>query len=188
MRAYIGLYGNVPLQKHYCEDCQMFAFVLRGKFLCCDSRADRTPQTYKRESQPAQIRRLPPIEARREVLRLQNNACLYCLRDFGSHVQRGKRIITLRLHWDHFIPYNLTQNNYTYNFVAACHLCNGIKYDHVFQTVEEVRIYVATHQRRRMPVLSDRNSPHAPMEKVLLADVPMEAVREGQPQAQAAPS
>jgi len=50
----------------------------------------------------------------------------------------------LCLEWDHQVPYSYSQNNHDANFLPACHLCNRWKSALIFQTVEEVKVYVAT--------------------------------------------
>jgi len=39
------------------------------------------------------------------------------------------------------VPFSYSQNNYRYNFVAACQICNGLKGSSMFATVEEARAY-----------------------------------------------
>lgn len=92
----------------------------------------------------------------------QDYRCFYCFRRFGSTVFRdrtkGHRLATrvfgesvgfepnrirLQLNWDHLIPWDYSRNNQNRNFVAACHVCNGIKRDLIFDTEAEARLYVA---------------------------------------------
>ena len=48
----------------------------------------------------------------------------------------------LRVVWDHLEPYCYKANNDDSNFVAACHICNGIKTDLCFRYVEDARKYI----------------------------------------------
>jgi len=92
----------------------------------------------------AQDRRKAPTAAERQmILELQGNRCLYCEMLFGAAVERKGRLIFLKVNWDHFVPFAYTQNNYAYNFVAACQICNGIKSSMTFKTVEEAKVYIA---------------------------------------------
>lgn len=50
--------------------------------------------------------------------------------------------VRLLLNWDHFVPYVHSQNNHGVNFLAACHVCNGIKGDRCFGTVDEAKSYI----------------------------------------------
>jgi hypothetical protein len=99
----------------------------------------------------AQDRRKGPNAAEKKlILELQGNRCLYCEMLFGSAIERKGRLIFLKVNWDHFVPFAYTQNNYAYNFVAACQICNGIKSSHLFKTLEEARIYVRTIRDARV--------------------------------------
>jgi hypothetical protein len=141
-KDYIGIYGNVNLRKSWCVSCQQMAIVLRGLLQCCEKPIDCDPQRFKRESIAEQRRHLPPAEDRRAQLKMQENRCIYCERQFGSRVYRKMRLVRLRICWDHFVPYALMQDNRAVNFVAACHLCNSWKSDKVFQTLTDARLYL----------------------------------------------
>ena len=145
-KSFIALFGNVALQKQFCEQCQEVSLVIKGKLACCDVLALEKPTKYKRESEPEQRRRLPPFEYRTAQLEEQNHCCFYCRRPFGAFVTRKRRLVRLSIAWDHFIPYAYSQDNHARNFVAACQICNAIKNDRCFQTVEEACIYISTHE------------------------------------------
>jgi 5-methylcytosine-specific restriction endonuclease McrA len=51
-------------------------------------------------------------------------------------------LFILKVNWDHVVPFSYSQNNYAYNFVAACQICNGIKGSQMFKTLEEARIHI----------------------------------------------
>lgn len=141
--SYMALYGAVAIEKAYCKDCEDYSFVLDGKLVCCDKSPDRPPWRYRRVSEPEQHRKLPKIAARRAKLEEQEHRCLYCRRAFDSIVYRKGKPVRLRLHWDHMVPYAYGRDNHDANFAASCHICNHIKSDHCFQTVEEAQIYLA---------------------------------------------
>ncbi len=91
----------------------------------------------------ARDRRKGPSEARKRELReLQENCCFYCGRRFGSWVYRGFKLVWLRVHFDHVVAYAYSRNNYPDNFVAACHICNGLKGSKLFETVDEAKAYL----------------------------------------------
>jgi hypothetical protein len=79
------------------------------------------------------------LAAKQRILAEQDNCCLYCGQELGSIRFRGAEPITLRLHWDHRIPYAYARNNYDYNYVAACHICNVIKGSRVFESLDEAQ-------------------------------------------------
>ncbi len=140
----IGLYGNVAIERTVCPKCSDWSLVLDGRTLCCDERLADTepPEKFRRMSEPEFRRKIPRLKERQAILEEQGNRCFYCDRRFGSHVWRGLRRLVVRLAWDHLLPYSMTANNYAHNFVAACSICNGLKSNHVFHTIEEARIYV----------------------------------------------
>ena len=141
-QSYVGLYGNVKLIKAWCENCQAQSIVRDGELLCCGTPIEADPDRYKRESEPEQRRRRPSLKDRQQQLETQDYKCFYCLRSFGSYGYRKKKGIRLQIHYDHLVPYALTQNNNATNFVAACHVCNGMKSAICFRTIEEAQIYL----------------------------------------------
>jgi 5-methylcytosine-specific restriction endonuclease McrA len=147
MSDYLGLYGNIGVVKARCLDCKTHAFVVGGKLACCDKLVEVAPQIVKREACPEQERRLPALSERRAQLESQQHQCFYCERTFGSRVFRGTRGTTLQINWDHVIPYAYSQNNATLNFVAACHICNGLKSSHLFPTLDAAREFLNSKWR-----------------------------------------
>ena len=73
------------------------------------------------------MRRPPSTYEREQALERQDGKCFYCNQPLGAVRTRNGREVTLRTHWDHLMPYAYDQNNSPDNFVAACHVCNGIK-------------------------------------------------------------
>lgn len=84
-------------------------------------------------------RESPRLADRSRVLELQGNRCLYCEIPIGAQIARGSQNITLRAHWDHFVPFAYLASNPSSNWVLACHVCNGIKLARMFQTVQAAR-------------------------------------------------
>lgn len=141
-RSYVAIYGNTAIPRAWCPECKDYSWVISGKIACCDRPMEKTPDRYKRESEPEQHRKLPPKRLRDAQLEAQGHRCLYCERVFGSHVWRKGKRIRLKINWDHLVPYSLTQDNSANNFVAACHICNLLKSDHCFQTVDQARVHI----------------------------------------------
>ena len=148
MRSVLGMYGNVALVRAFWPECGVWAVVREGHLQCCYHRYGGDPRRIKRMCESPQIRRCPSVEAAKEILDAQNNRCLYCDHEFGDAVfYKGRRRL-IKLHWDHMVPWDYTQNNSDENFAAACSICNGIKSDLVFRTVEEVRLHVGVYWER----------------------------------------
>jgi hypothetical protein len=148
--CHIAVYGKVQLERRYCKDCKRFAFVIDRRIQCCDALVGTVPtDSLKRKRisiNPPNRGKLRKRE-KKEILKQQQGRCFWCDRLFGSIVwRRGKRI-ALRINWDHYVPFRFSQDNRPSNFVAACHVCNGIKASIMFRSAEEYRVYI---QNRRI--------------------------------------
>lgn len=91
-------------------------------------------------------RRQPSKLLRDQILEAQGGRCFYCRLPFGGVIYRGHKPVSLQLHWDHVVPFSYSRNNRPANFVAACHVCNGIKGDLMFDTPAKAAAYI--EQRR----------------------------------------
>lgn len=143
-REHFALYGNVRLLRAWCDECGGYAFILSGEFACCGKihASSPPPKKYKRMSEPVQKRHGISNEDKTKKLKNQDFRCFYCLRLFGDTVWLISGARTLKIHWDHMVPFAYSQNNHEKNFVAACQLCNLWKSSMMFQTVDEARIYL----------------------------------------------
>lgn len=146
-RGYLAVFGNIKLKKLFCKECQQFAFIVKRLYTCCGKREDFEPDTWKRECDADSRKNRPPMWKRREVLRQQQNRCLYCECMFGSSVRRREKVVRLTICWDHFSPYSYSRDNGPDNFVAACQICNGIKSNKIFDTLESAQVYIQTQRR-----------------------------------------
>ena len=90
----------------------------------------------------------PTKTAKERLLRSQRGRCFYCGLEFGDFFKVGIRLYPVRLHWEHLVPFAYAFNNADENFVAACDLCNQLKQDKVFDTINDAIIYVR-HQRKK---------------------------------------
>jgi 5-methylcytosine-specific restriction endonuclease McrA len=139
-----SIYGNTVLLKALCPICKEYNIVIDGVLTCCKTKLEtkRVHSFTKRETNPRQQRKNLPVSEKQRILKEQNYSCIYCTEKFGSYVARIDKVIKVRAHFDHVIPYSFAQNNHKNNFVAACSICNGIKHDFVFETLEEARKYI----------------------------------------------
>jgi hypothetical protein len=145
-RGYVALFGAVAMRREYCWRCRGMALVIDGELQCCDSPVSERPICgVKREIESEGVRRKPSTEAQAEILEHQENRCLYCEQEFGAWVFRnGKtRPVQLRVEWDHLVPFSYTASCHDDGFVAACHVCNGIKSATMFQGLDEARAHIA---------------------------------------------
>lgn len=143
---HLALYGNVSLPRQFCERCKAYAFVIDGLIQCCDRDVELKLKRVRRMSNPEQRRKQPKKSARQAVIAAQGNLCLYCDLEFGSVVYRRGKPVKLKRHWDHVVPYSYSQNNCPENVVAACHVCNLIKSDLVFETLEQAKEHITSRR------------------------------------------
>jgi len=144
-----ALYGNTPLERVKCPECGGMSFVRNGSTVCCGAEITTTPKRYYREAAPELERRLPSKSDRDRILIEQEGRCFYCGSLLGETRLRKGKPVTLKINWDHRVPYAFTQNNRTENFVAACHVCNIIKSDKVFRDADEARVFIALRRKNK---------------------------------------
>lgn len=143
------LFGNTGIYRRKCKRCGGYAFAVDGEMTCCGAPVTDSPKGYARECEPFQHRKSPAPCDKRRILDEQGNCCFYCGVSFGSIQIRNGKPIRIITHWDHRLPYAYSQNNKTENFVAACHVCNGIKNDKIFQDVDEAMAYLALRRAEK---------------------------------------
>jgi 5-methylcytosine-specific restriction endonuclease McrA len=150
---HIACYGSVKILRDVCPECKRTAFVTGNEFACCGAKATLAePRGYKRECETDNPRAVPSKEMQRKILDDQQGRCFYCERVLGWRYKHKGKLVTLRTHWDHLVPYSYLQSNDSDNFVAACHICNGIKGSLMFQTVEEARVYVNIELQKKTEI------------------------------------
>jgi len=138
-----ALYGSVAIPRTECKECKEDTFIIEGRTACCgESVAVEKIKKVIRESISVFGRRPPPPAEQKEILEKQGNLCFYCNKFFGTLVFRKNKPLRLKINYDHMIPYSYLQANKNTNFVASCHVCNGIKSDKIFATIEEARGFI----------------------------------------------
>lgn len=91
-RHHIALYGKVAIERARCPECGAQSFVRSGTSVCCDAVVSTRAAKYRRETEPPDVRKRPPLE-------------------------------------------------------AACHICNALKYNLLFQTEDDARVFLADRRR-----------------------------------------
>ena len=155
--GHFALYGNTVLPYIKCPYCKELNPVIKGKIVCCDREVANELikiTRIKRYSLATEHRRHIPKSLKEEILDLQNNTCLYCLENLETYVIKmtpsGKvRKIYLKIEFDHLVPYSYSANNKNYNFAAACQVCNRIKSNLMFSTLEQAREYILLRRKEK---------------------------------------
>lgn len=141
--AKINSYGTVMIRREFCPSCQAETFVFDGKLDCCGREADLSQDViFIQVSEPERRRKLPPLSWRKMILEIQEYRCHYCGQEFGRKVYYKRREHILRYCWEHREAYIYSFNNRPENFVAACQFCNGWKSSILFESDDEIRMYV----------------------------------------------
>jgi 5-methylcytosine-specific restriction endonuclease McrA len=96
-------------------------------------------RVYGRGSGGGVQRQDPKATTKKRIRASQLGRCLYCQLPIGARVKRHGRTVALTAHWDHFVPFAYLAQNPDANWVLSCQVCNGIKSDRIFQTVDEAR-------------------------------------------------
>jgi len=60
---------------------------------------------------------------------------------------RGSKFMRLTIHWDHYVPYAYQAANK--GFVAACNVCNRLKWSEVFEDLGEARRVLLSRWRQK---------------------------------------
>jgi len=145
-------YGNTMLKRIYCPKCKRYALVIGGEIQCCDTPIDEfKTHNVKIMCEARSKRQKPSFNEQKGILERQCNKCIYCGLEFGTLIwsEKSKKVVSLRKHFDHLVPYSYSFNNKKVNFVAACHICNGLKSNKMFENIEDVSHYVRYHRTRK---------------------------------------
>ena len=136
---HVAVYGHVRMERAKCPNCKDIALIVDRQFACCGENYVRSPEAILYVTSCEYARRKPPGLEASAILLEYNDACAYCLQEFGSHVIVNNRHIRLRLSWDHFIPFSWTRDNSLENFLPSCHLCNHWKRARVYNDLTAAR-------------------------------------------------
>lgn len=83
-----------------------------------------------------------PDYVKQAKIREQNNCCVYCERLFGSPIRHSRNIEILEPQAEHFTPRSASGRNVDSNLNYACHVCNRLKSDYLFENVAEVKAWL----------------------------------------------
>lgn len=149
MKKQLAIFGNIRMLRVYCSKCCGPTLVREGVKLCCNELVSESKITsVKVECEPQNHRLKPSLRKQREILEKQDNRCLYCNKPFGTPYYRNGKMLFTKLNFDHLVPFAYSKINKD-NFVAACHICNGIKSSKVFDTVEETFHYIEYQRKKK---------------------------------------
>lgn len=153
--AEITSYGRVTILRAMCPECECMSIVRDGITLCHKRVVDTTVTSSKRVGDMQTKRKPMNAKAKQAVADSQGGLCFYCFNSFGSMYHRGSVVSYLFVTIDHQVPYSYLQADEAHNLVAACHICNMLKSNRMFDSVEDARVYVqAAWQRKKISIVS----------------------------------
>lgn len=179
----LHVYGSTSIQSVKCSVCKGRSFVIEGHTSCCgDPVPESDPQEYRIEVDKTGAKRsIPNKSEQARILDSQDGACFYCFAQFGSYRTINKKLQLVRIQWDHIVPFSYNGNNA--EFVAACSLCNSIKSNLQFSSLEEARTHIQLKvyektipAKERVPQLPEGISAEASLVKVLYQALPVPAL------------
>jgi len=144
-----AIFGDVILAREYCPDCDGYYLVIDGELQCCNRPVDLSQRAVRevfRVCNPDGSRYLSEKE-KRDIRANQGDTCFYCYREFGTYVWRAakgvRKPIRLSCEFDHCVPFSYFLTTQQANIVAACHVCNRIKSNLIFEDGDAARQYLA---------------------------------------------
>ncbi|SRR6266496_713060 len=89
------------------------------------------------------------------ILKKQHYKCLYCKLLFGTGLYKDGKFMTIDLEWDHLVPYSYLLANPINNWVAACQICNRLKYNKIFNFLYELKHWLVEERSYRYNIQID---------------------------------
>src|SRR5438128_1813111 len=107
------VYGQVLIQSIKCPWCKLRAFVIQGRMSCCKHPIGQMAAGGFVVEVDAMgfNRRRPNKSEQRRILGEQDNRCLYCGDEFGAWRTLNGKPSSVRICWDHWVPYSFDGNN-----------------------------------------------------------------------------
>lgn len=143
-KSHIAIYGKLRVKRTYCNNCHCRTIVTRKmEKLCCGGIYNESPEEYKViVGKGLGRRRRPSVKTQKELLEKYNYSCCYCERRFDTFIKMDGSFKKIKLAWDHFLPFSYAYNHQDSNFLPACSICNAWKRNGIYQTIDEVKLYV----------------------------------------------
>jgi len=150
LKPHTAIYGSIKMERTYCHSCKGYAFVIDGKLLCCNKPIlENLGPKNKIMSGATHKRKKPSMDQKNAILRLQGNRCLYCNKQYGTPYIHDKKLRFTYICYDHFTPFSYTQHSKDTEFVGSCNVCNSIKNNKIFATIEDAVRYIDYKRRKK---------------------------------------
>lgn len=156
----LAFYGNINLVRGYCSKRKTNSFIIDGFLQCCDKYVGKqfiNPTNVQYMNAPKQKRKPLGSTDKQVILENQNNKCIYCGEEFGNVVMVNGKTYPAYPVWDHVIPFSMSFNNHANNYVASCQICNAIKTDKFFDSLEDASQFIM-EERNKKGIGSEKNN------------------------------
>lgn len=101
---------------------------------------------------PKGERRPIPRSIKKQLLEKQNSRCFWCDRLFGTPYERKNKISMLFECGDHKIPFAYLKGNPKDNWVLACNVCNSWKSSKLYNTDEELKLFLKSKWDKELSI------------------------------------
>lgn len=96
---------------------------------------------YRRKRWPKNV-----IDA---LVDIQRGICPYCSIKFDTPEYRDGHRVPKKINIDHEEPWSFGCQDTLENLVACCSICNGIKSDFIFKTLDEARTFIHLKRKKK---------------------------------------
>jgi len=142
-------YGYSKLVRVYCKQCKDYAFVIDKTFTCCYSPFLGAVNKIKKMSLSSGIRKYPSVKIMQDLIRDQKDTCLYCENGFNSFYMKNNKIMKVKRNYDHVVPFSYLQESPDKNWILSCNVCNSIKSNKMFKTIQDTKDYIRYEREKR---------------------------------------
>ena len=132
--------GSTTLRRCYCETCGEYVLVEFSEVVCRECN-EPLPLPIDRTRILSGKKRYLSKKEKDAALRNSDGTCYWCNRKLGMFLIRNEKMISLKLNYDHRVPYSYVQNHIF--LVVSCHICNAFKSNLMFKTEDECREYLS---------------------------------------------
>ena len=148
-----ALYGNTAIYRKYCYKCKTTSLIINGKYACCGGSARQSRKEKVRRMTATFFRHRVSVCKRKQtaILKQQENKCIYCDYEIGSLIwsTTSHKYIKTTVNFDHFVPWSYDNNNKIKNIVASCNICNALKTNYHFESIEKAKSFILERWKQK---------------------------------------
>ena len=105
-QKHLAFYGEFRLLRAFCKECKGMTLIVDNIKQCCHNPlSGKMSQEWEQMCPATGKRRIPPAWRQREILKVQDNKCLYCDKPFNIPYFHKEKLRFTKINWDHLIPF-----------------------------------------------------------------------------------